>query len=49
LAGGVTQIQWTTVHQDEVDPLDLHLNAAEYDFDVRVEDQLCTSGEILVW
>ncbi len=40
---------WTAVYEDEFDPLDLHVNAAEYYFEVQVEDQVCTSGQILVW
>jgi hypothetical protein len=43
-----TEARWTTVFGDEYDPLDLHLNAAEYYFEVKVEDQVCTSDEILV-
>ena len=43
-----TEARWTTVFGDEYDPLDLHLNAAEYYFEVKVEDQVCTSGGILV-
>jgi hypothetical protein len=43
-----TEARWATVFEDEYDPLDLHLNAAEYYFEVKVEDQVCTSGEILV-
>ena len=43
-----TEARWTTVFDDELDPLDLHLTSAEYYFEVQVEDQLCTSGEIRV-
>ena len=34
-----TEARWATVFEDEYDPLDLHLNAAEYYFEVKVEDQ----------
>lgn len=44
-----TAARWTTVYEDEFDPLDLHVNAAEYYFEVSVEDQVCTSGEVLVY
>lgn len=44
-----TAARWTTLYEDEFDPLDLHVNAAEYYFEVSVEDQVCTSGEILVY
>ncbi|HET9452513.1 MAG TPA: hypothetical protein VFO83_16605, partial [Aggregicoccus sp.] len=43
-----SEARWTTVYEDEFDLLDLHLNSAEYYFEVAVEDQRCTSGEILV-
>lgn len=43
-----TEMRWTTVFDDEYDPLDLHVNAAEYYFEVKVEDQRCTSGQMLV-
>ncbi len=44
-----SEARWTTLYEDEFDPLDLHMNAAEYYFEVKVEDQVCTSGEILVY
>jgi hypothetical protein len=45
---GRSEERWTTVHEDEFDPLDLHVNAAEYYFEVELEDQRCTSAQILV-
>jgi hypothetical protein len=44
-----SEASWTTVYEDELDLLDLHANAAEYYFEVKVEDQVCTSGQILVY
>ena len=44
-----TATSWTTVYEDEFDLLDLHTNAAEFYFEVQVEDQVCTSGEIHVY
>ena len=44
-----TTAGWTTVYEDEFDPLDLHANAAEYYFEVVVEDQRCSSGELRVY
>jgi hypothetical protein len=46
---GESAASWTTTYEDEFDPLDLHANAAEYYFEVVVEDQRCNSGEILVY
>jgi hypothetical protein len=48
IRSGLTERGWTTEHEDEVDPLDLNLNAAEYYFEVKVEDQRCTSGQLVV-
>jgi hypothetical protein len=45
---GRSEQRWTTSHEDEWDPLDLHMNAAEYYFEVKLEDQRCTSAQILV-
>jgi hypothetical protein len=45
----VSEARWTTKYDDEFDLLDFHTNAAEYYFEVSVEDQVCTSGEILVY
>jgi hypothetical protein len=45
----VSVARWTSVYEDEFDLLDLHVNAAEYYFEVSVEDQVCTSGELLVY
>jgi hypothetical protein len=44
--GGQTQARWGTRFDEEVEVLDL--NRAEYYFELRVEDQLCTSGDIRV-
>ena len=44
-----SEARWTTAYEDEFDPLDLHVNAAEYYFEVNLEDQVCTSGEIHVY
>ncbi|MBF5041534.1 hypothetical protein FGE12_03985 [Aggregicoccus sp. 17bor-14] len=46
---GASEAHWTTEYDDEFDLLDLHVNAAEYYFEVHVEDQVCTSDEVLVY
>lgn len=46
---GFTEAVWDSIYTSEFDLFDLNVNAAEYDFDVQVEDQVCTSGEILVY
>lgn len=44
--GSVSQTTWTARFVEEVDFF--NLNRAELYFEVRMEDELCTSGEIIV-
>jgi hypothetical protein len=49
IKAGQSEAVWKAEYVHEVDPIDFNVNAAEFDFDVQVEDQVCTSGEILVY